>query len=181
MKTTPKQPFKVGDYVQVANLNCGFINRITADGKTFEVEPFFGKLIHSKKTNLSPISFNKMQINLKFFAELEKRNLPIPRSEIYLYNPFFEASPVFNKKTGKKVIPKNAPKRHDYFFDSKKVSIEIDGGTFGRISGHNSGIGIRKGMDKTNWCAHYGIALYRFTPEDLLTELTFKFLTHKLK
>lgn len=187
LKTQTKTEFKIGDYVQVANVGTGKIVRrynLTTRKLHFQ---FVVNYIHDNEDMLeqtstfSHISLPKLIIDLKFFAECERRGLPIPQTEIYLYNPFFDTSPMFNKKTGKRTIPKNTPKRHDYFWADKQVSLEIDGGTFGGKSGHNTGVGIGKGMDKSNWCAHYAIRLLRFTPQELFSDLLFKHLTHLLK
>lgn len=179
MKKETKKEFKVGDYVQVANVGTAII--VSFKNPIFLVEIVVNKKLAEKtKNELSHIPFEKLERDLKFFAECERRGLPIPQTETHLHNPFFDPTPLFNKKTGKKVIPHNTPKRHDYFWSEKKVSLEIDGGTFGKTSGHNTGIGINKGMDKTNWCAYYGIRLLRFKPQDLFSELLFKHLTHLL-
>ena len=182
-----KTHFNVGNYVQVANVGTGKILSILKNisgGK----DGFLILNLHNNseniiksKTHITRIEYDKILKDLHFFGALERRGLPIPQTEIYLYNPFFDTSPMFNKKTGKRTIPKNTPKRHDYFWADKQVSLEIDGGTFGGKSGHNTGVGIGKGMDKTNWCAHYGIRLLRFTPQELFSDLLFKHLTHLLK
>jgi very-short-patch-repair endonuclease len=54
----------------------------------------------------------------------------------------------------------------DYAIPSRKIAIEIEGGTEGK-SRHTSSAGFQKDLDKYNWAVAEGWTLFRFTTRDI--------------
>ena len=50
----------------------------------------------------------------------------------------------------------------DFVFPDALVAVDLDGGTFGNRSGHNSGAGIERGYEKCNLAAAIGWCVLRF-------------------
>jgi very-short-patch-repair endonuclease len=63
--------------------------------------------------------------------------------------------------TQQRLVP-NRQFRFDYSHEQSKVAIELDGGTFGKKSGHNSGAGIEGGYEKCNAASRAGWCVLRF-------------------
>lgn len=53
--------------------------------------------------------------------------------------------------------------RADFWYSRASLVIECEGGTFGKISGHNSGVGIERDCTKSRLYSLHGIRLYRVT------------------
>lgn len=52
--------------------------------------------------------------------------------------------------------------RFDFADHTTKIAIELDGGTWGGMSGHNTGSGIARDMTKINEAQRLGWQVYRF-------------------
>jgi hypothetical protein len=59
-------------------------------------------------------------------------------------------------------IVSNRQFRFDFSHEQSKVVIDLDGGTFGGKSGHNSGMGIESGYEKCNAASRAGWCVLRF-------------------
>lgn len=57
--------------------------------------------------------------------------------------------------------------RSDFWYSRAGLVIECEGGVFGKVSGHNSGIGIERDAAKSRLYSLHGIRLYRVTRKSL--------------
>ena len=57
--------------------------------------------------------------------------------------------------------------RFDFAFEGPRIAVELQGGIFGKKSGHNSGVGIRNGMEKLNEAQRLGWRVYQFYVDDV--------------
>ena len=57
--------------------------------------------------------------------------------------------------------------RFDYAHEGYRIAVELQGGIFGKKSGHNSGVGIRNGMEKLNEAQRLGWKVYQFYVDDV--------------
>jgi len=65
--------------------------------------------------------------------------------------------------------------RLDYAIPKYKIAIEVDGGIWMKgNSGHSSGNGIKRDMEKGNLLQHLGWKLLRFEPNELMTGSTIR-------
>jgi very-short-patch-repair endonuclease len=63
--------------------------------------------------------------------------------------------------TQSRLVP-NRLFRFDFSHERSRVAIELDGGTFGGKSGHNTGTGIESGYEKCNAASRAGWCVLRF-------------------
>lgn len=63
--------------------------------------------------------------------------------------------------TQSRLVP-NRLFRFDFSHERARVAIELDGGTFGGRSGHNTGAGIETGYEKANAAQRLGWCVLRF-------------------
>ncbi|MDM8174792.1 hypothetical protein QT327_10555 [Olivibacter sp. 47] len=67
--------------------------------------------------------------------------------------------------------------RIDYAIPTHKIAIEVDGGIWMKgNSGHSSGTGIKRDMEKGNLLQSMGWRLIRVQPNELLTDSTLKLI-----
>jgi len=52
--------------------------------------------------------------------------------------------------------------RFDFAHAASRVAVELDGGTFGGKSGHNTGLGIERGYEKANAAQRAGWCVLRY-------------------
>lgn len=52
--------------------------------------------------------------------------------------------------------------RFDFSHERSRVAVELDGGTFGGKSGHNTGLGIERGYEKANAAQRAGWCVLRY-------------------
>src|SRR5690606_23296813 len=65
--------------------------------------------------------------------------------------------------------------RLDYAIPKYKIAIEVDGGIWMKgNSGHSSGTGIKRDMEKGNLLQHLGWKLLKFEPNELMTSSTIR-------
>lgn len=58
--------------------------------------------------------------------------------------------------------------RFDFAWPDKKIACEQEGGIWLRgRSGHSSGVGIRRDMEKSNLALRLGWRVFRFTPQEI--------------
>lgn len=57
--------------------------------------------------------------------------------------------------------------RFDFSCESMRIAVELQGGVFGKKSGHNSGVGIRSGMEKLNEAQRLGWRVYQFYVDEV--------------
>jgi very-short-patch-repair endonuclease len=57
--------------------------------------------------------------------------------------------------------------RFDFANQHKKIAIELQGGIFGKKSGHNTGVGIRNDMEKNNEAQRLGWRVFHFYVDDV--------------
>jgi very-short-patch-repair endonuclease len=57
--------------------------------------------------------------------------------------------------------------RFDFACKTHKVAIELQGGIFGKKSGHNTGVGIRRDMQKNNEAQRLGWRVFHFYVDDV--------------
>ena len=55
----------------------------------------------------------------------------------------------------------------DFAYPSKRLGIEIDGGIFGKKSGHNTGVGILRKMEKMNAAQRLGWRVFTFSGDQV--------------
>ena len=60
-----------------------------------------------------------------------------------------------------RLVP-NRDFRFDFAHERSRVAVELDGGTFGGKSGHNTGLGIERGYEKANAAQRAGWCVLRF-------------------
>jgi len=63
--------------------------------------------------------------------------------------------------TQQRLVP-NRQFRFDFAHVQSRVAVELDGGTFGRKSGHNTGKGIEDGYEKANAAQRLGWCVLRY-------------------
>lgn len=63
--------------------------------------------------------------------------------------------------TQQRLVP-NRQFRFDFAHVPSRVAVELDGGTFGRKSGHNTGQGIEDGYEKANAAQRLGWCVLRY-------------------
>ena len=63
--------------------------------------------------------------------------------------------------TQQRLVP-NRQFRFDFSHEPSRVAIELDGGTFGKKSRHNSGTGIEGGYEKANAAQRAGWCVLRY-------------------
>lgn len=68
---------------------------------------------------------------------------------------------------GQKIFPERPRMHVDFYNDTWRVAVEIDGGQWQK-SGHSSGTGLRRDAEKLALCNKYGIKLYRL-PTSMVT------------
>ena len=69
---------------------------------------------------------------------------------------------------GQKLFPERPRMHVDFYHEKKRIAVEIDGGQWQGISGHNSGTGLQGDAEKLALCNKHGITLYRL-PTSLVT------------
>ena len=69
--------------------------------------------------------------------------------------------------------------RFDFAWPQVKVAVEIEGGTWMRISGHTSGAGYAKDCFKYNRAAELGWTVLRYTPQ--MVEADPAFVIHQIE
>lgn len=57
--------------------------------------------------------------------------------------------------------------RFDFACPARKIAIELQGGIFGKKSGHNTGVGIRNDMEKGNEAQRLGWRVFHFYVDDV--------------
>lgn len=57
--------------------------------------------------------------------------------------------------------------RFDYAHPALKIAVELQGGIFGKRSAHNSGVGIRRDMEKNNEAQRLGWRVFQFYVDDV--------------
>ncbi len=57
--------------------------------------------------------------------------------------------------------------RFDFAHEGYRIAVELQGGIFGKKSGHNSGVGIRNGMEKLNEAQRLGWRVFQFYVDDV--------------
>jgi hypothetical protein len=71
--------------------------------------------------------------------------------------------------------------RFDFADPVSKIAIELQGGVFGKKSGHNSGVGIRNDMEKSNEAVRLGWKLYKFYVDDVKKGTAIQYLLKVMK
>ena len=71
--------------------------------------------------------------------------------------------------------------RLDFAYVEKKIGIELQGGIFGRKSGHNTGVGIRNGMGKLNEAQRLGWRVFYFYVDDVKSGKAINFIIEILR
>jgi len=66
--------------------------------------------------------------------------------------------------------------RFDYANEALRIAVELQGGIFGKKSGHNSGVGIRNGMEKLNEAQRHGWVVYQFYVDDVKSGAAIQYL-----
>lgn len=70
-----------------------------------------------------------------------------------------------------RIVP-NRLFRFDFSHERSRVAIELDGGTFGGRSGHNTGVAIENGYEKCNAAAREGWCVLRYGSKRMQKDMT---------
>ena len=104
------------------------------------------------------------ELNLKHKNEIKDQ------FTMLMYNIGFPCWPEF-------LFMKDRKYAMDYAWPEYKLCLEVEGGIFMKgNSGHSSGTGIQRDMDKISQSAALGWRTIRVTPNDLFTEKTIKLI-----
>jgi very-short-patch-repair endonuclease len=71
--------------------------------------------------------------------------------------------------------------RIDFADPVEKLAIELQGGIFGKKSGHNTGVGIRNDMEKSNELQRLGWRVFHFYVDDVKSGKAINYLLTVLK
>ena len=71
--------------------------------------------------------------------------------------------------------------RFDFCWPAQKIAVELQGGIWGRKSGHNSGTGILADMDKGNEAARRGCRVFRFSGDHVKCGEAVRYIEARLR